>query len=81
MRVMNFYLTLHLFLVLVCFVGSFFNVMVVGPTSLKEEEEEEEEKGEERGEGKGESPFVAAFQLWYRAGGKGGRGTFGVAGD
>ncbi len=50
-------------------------MMVVGPTSLKEE-------GEERGEGKGESPFVAAFQLWYRAGGEGaGRGTFGVAGD
>jgi hypothetical protein len=73
----EFYFTLYLFLGLLFFVGSFFNVMVVGPTSLKGEEEGEDEGGG-GGQGKGETRFTALVQSWREGVG---RGTFGVAGD
>jgi len=79
MRVINFIFTLYLFLVLLCFVGSFFNVMVVGPTKPKGGGGG---GGGGEGAGKGGKPFCCSFptlvQSWREGGG---RGTFGVAGD
>lgn len=72
MRVMNFIFTLYLFLVLLCFVGSFFNVMVVGPTKPKGGGGG---GGGGEGAGKGGKPFCCSFptlvQSWREGGGEG----------
>jgi len=69
MRVINFIFTLYLFLVLLCFVGSFFNVMVVGPTKPKGGGG----GGGGEGAGKGGKPFCCSFptlvQSWREGGG------------
>jgi hypothetical protein len=65
----EFYFTLHLFLLLLffVFVGSFFNVMVVGPTSLKEEGEERE---------RGKALLLQLSNFGIELGGRGGEGNF-----